>query len=125
MTQISKKRPKAATSTCCPDLAGLFEPRFFKALCEPNRIALLARLAQCCKPCSVTEMNECCPINISVVSRHLALLRDAGIIEAQKRGKEVYYSVRYSALSKTLRRLADAIDDCCGQNQTQTRETAS
>ena len=63
--------------------------------------------------CTVSEAAECCPVNISVVSRHLAMLRDAGILHAQKRGREVYYSVRYPELAATLRAIADAIEACC------------
>lgn len=89
------------------------EPRFFKALCDPNRIALLVRLSKCCGPCSVSELSACCPTDMSVVSRHLAILRDAGILDCQKRGKEVCYTVRYSELVSTLRSIADAIEVCC------------
>lgn len=98
---------------CCRDVSHLFEPRFFKALCDPNRLTLLARLAQCCEPHSVSEIASCCPVDISVVSRHLSILRDAGILQAEKRGKEVYYSVCYDKLVATLREIADAIEGCC------------
>lgn len=54
-----------------------------------------------------------CPVDISVVSRHLAMLRDAGIVEATRRGKEVHYRVRYTGLAETLRSIADAIEACC------------
>lgn len=89
------------------------KPGLFKALCDPNRIAILARLARLGRPCTVTKVAECCPVNISVVSRHLGLLRDAGVLEAEKRGKEVYYTVRYTQLAATLRAVADAIETCC------------
>lgn len=114
MTQMSNREPDPARSGgCCTGITELLEPRFFKALCDPSRIALLIRLAQCCKPCTVSEMAKCCPTDLSVVSRHLAMLRDAGILNAQKRGKEVFYSVRYAELVATLRAMADAIDLCC------------
>ncbi len=101
--------------TCCcpPDIAAVFQPQFFKALCEPSRIRLLVRLAQRREPSTVTEMAECCPTCVSVVSRHLAMLRDAGILDAQRRGKEVYYRVDYSKLVATLRSIADAVEACC------------
>ncbi len=101
-------------SACC-NLGDVLQPRFFKALGEPNRVALLATLAQCGRPCTVSEMAECCPINVSVVSRHLAMLRDAGILDAQRQGKEVYYSVRFPKLIETLRSIADALETCCGE----------
>lgn len=93
------------------------EPRFFKALCDPNRIALLARLAQCKEPCTVSEMSKCCPINISVVSRHLSQMKDAGLLEAQKKGKEVYYSVRFPEVVNTIRSIANAIEACCSSQK--------
>ena len=96
------------------EVDGLLEPRFFRALCDPNRIALLARLTKCCRPCGVSELATCCTTDFSVVSRHLATLRDAGILSCEKRGKEVFYSVRYDELVKTLRALADCFEACCG-----------
>ncbi len=104
------------TSKCCrrPVAFGrLIDPRFFKALSDPNRIALLVRLARCGRPCSVSELNACCPVDLSVVSRHLAVLRDAGLLEARREGKEVRYSVQYDDIVKTLRGIADAVEVCC------------
>ena len=116
MTQMSKQddasRP-SPTESCCAGLGELLEARFFKALGDSNRIALLARLASACHPCTVSEVSCCCPVDLSVVSRHLAQLREAGIVQCQRQGKEVHYSVRYDVLAQTFRQLADAIDACC------------
>jgi hypothetical protein len=50
-----------------------------------------------------------------VVSRHLALLRDAGVVEAERSGRSVNYRVRYEAVAELLRGLADAVERCsCG-----------
>lgn len=98
---------------CCGELSDSFSPGFFKALADPNRVALLVFLAQSGKEQTVSDMSCCCPIDISVVSRHLAVLRDAGILEAQKRGREVYYNVRVEKLTTLLRNLADALEACC------------
>ncbi len=95
-------------------LSGRFHVAMFKALGAPNRIELVCRLAACNRPATVSELTCCCPVDVSVVSRHLAQLRDAGIIEGERKGKEVYYSVRHSFVADQLRTLADAIDSCCG-----------
>jgi len=100
-------------NSCCRGLGDLLVPRFFKALGDSTRVAILARLAQGCGPSTVGSVAGCCPVDLSVVSRHLRVLRDAGIVVAEKRGKEVFYSVRYDELARTLRQLADAIDACC------------
>ena len=36
-------------------------------------------------------------------------------MEAEKRGREVLYTVRYDNVVQTLRQLADAIEACCTQ----------
>ena len=98
---------------CSEDLARWLSPSVFKALADPNRVALLARLAQCRGEQTVTDVSGCCSIDISVVSRHLGVLRDAGILEARKRGREVYYRVRTEELTSLLRNLADTLEACC------------
>ncbi len=73
----------------------------------------MARLATCCDSKTVSELSDCCPTDLSVVSRHLATLREAGIVESQKRGREVFYRLRYDQVASSLRRMADAIEECC------------
>jgi ArsR family transcriptional regulator, arsenate/arsenite/antimonite-responsive transcriptional repressor len=109
-TQMNKRR--AGTKGCCGGLAELLPPRLFKALSDPRRVALLARVAACAQGCTVTEAARCCAVDLSVVSRHLAQLRDAGVLEATRRGKEVVYAVRAAALAEELRALADALARC-------------
>jgi ArsR family transcriptional regulator len=114
MTQICKDSSTGRSGAeCCQDLVELLLPDFFKALSDPNRIALVARLAERGSHCTVSEIAACCPVDLSVVSRHLATLRQAGVVEAEKRGRQVYYSVRFSDLANALRRMADAIEACC------------
>ena len=102
---------------CRTKLRGLLNTRLFKALGDPTRVGLLAYLAERCAPLTVNEAAQCCPIDISVVSRHLAVLRDAGVLEAAKEGREVRYSIRYPESVKLLRDLADALDGCCPINR--------
>jgi len=51
---------------------------------------------------------------MSVVSRHLATLREAGVLASTRRGKEIFYEVRAPELVRTLRAIADAVEGCCG-----------
>ncbi|GAB4296647.1 MAG: hypothetical protein Kow0090_11750 [Myxococcota bacterium] len=85
--------------------------RFFKALSDPNRLTIFNRLAECDAPCNVSELAGCCLISFSVVARHLVALREAGILTAQKRGKEVFYSVNRKLVADFFRRIADSIED--------------
>jgi DNA-binding transcriptional ArsR family regulator len=98
----------------CDDLETQLDPALFKALADPNRITLVARLGGTGQPSTVTEAAGCCPVDLSVVSRHLAVLRDAGVVESEKRGREVRYWVPHRDLAARLRSLADAVEACCG-----------
>ena len=95
-------------------LTELLSPRFFKALADPTRVGILAWLARNRRAeCTVSEIAEATTVSISVVSRHLAMLKAAGILESDKRGKAVFYRVRSAHIVSLLRRLADAIESCC------------
>lgn len=102
-----------SAGACCAGLSPFLDPRLFKALSDRTRVELLARLASSCGPLAVGEVAAGMTVDLSVVSRHLARLRDAGIVAAERRGKEVIYSVRYPELARSLRNLADAIESCC------------
>ena len=67
----------------------------FKALADPNRIALVAWLAIQRRARTVSEIVEsgCCPVDFSVVSRHLRTLHVAGVVDAEKTGREVRYTL--------------------------------
>lgn len=115
MTQVSQQQPgtprQAARKRAPVDR--LLDTELFKALSDPTRARLLACLVKCGRPCSVTELSECCSVDFSVVARHLAALARAGAIEGDKRGRIVWYTARCSHLCERLRSLADAIADWC------------
>ncbi len=91
----------------------IVDAKFFKALGDPTRIRLLARLLEMGRAGTVGEVACCTDVDMSVVSRHLSTLREAGIVASERKGKEVHYSVRFPELVKKLRHLADSIESCC------------
>ena len=117
MAQINKQEPCCSSipelEACCSRAEALLEPEFFRALGDPSRIGVLMRLAELAGASTVSEISACCPQDLSVVSRHLKVLRRAGIVESERRGKEVRYRLLYHRLAGTLREMADAIDACC------------
>lgn len=106
------RTPREAARRTGP-LDACLRPELFRALADPTRAALLACLAKCARPCSVSEVAACCAVDFSVVSRHLALLAHAGVLEVRKTGRVVHYAVRFRELSGALRALAGALDSCC------------
>lgn len=63
-----------------------------KALAHPTRLFLVDRLAEG-ERC-VCELTEMVGSDASTVSKHLSLLKHAGIVADQKRGNQVFYSLR-------------------------------
>jgi DNA-binding transcriptional ArsR family regulator len=115
MVQVRKRHPAGpaqAANTEKP-IDGLLDAGVFKALSDPTRLRLLACLAKCGRPCSVGELAQCCSVDLSVVSRHLAALADAGLLESSKSGRTVSYRVRFGAVADMFRSLGDALADCC------------
>ena len=86
----------------------------FKALGDPNRLAILRWMLGREDATTVTEIAEqALALDLSVVSRHLGTLRDAALIRAERRGRQVFYRVDGAAVAKTLHSLAESIEVCC------------
>jgi ArsR family transcriptional regulator len=65
----------------------------FKALGERNRLRVFLALMETEELC-VCEVGEFLGLAPATVSRHMSILRRAKLIDSQKRGKWLYYSVR-------------------------------
>ncbi|WP_407652515.1 ArsR/SmtB family transcription factor [Aporhodopirellula aestuarii] len=105
----SSMKPLEA-SQCCGPIDELLDADLFKALGEPTRLKLLSCLAKCGRPCSVTELAECCAVDFSVVSRHLNVLEKVGVLTATKEGRTVFYAVKYRHLSNAFHAIASEIE---------------
>ena len=65
----------------------------FKAMGHPTRLFIIEQLAR--KEKSVLDLTEMVGSQISTVSRHLSVLKNAGIVRDNRRGYQVYYSLRF------------------------------
>ena len=81
-----------------------------KALGEYNRLSLVYQLCECEKPQNAMCLCECCSVDASVVSRHLKVLAQEGVVRMEKKGRERIYSLNRSEIAGQLRELADRID---------------
>lgn len=96
-------------------MSAALRPALFKALCDPVRVSIVARLATRQDPVAVSDLVACCGIDFSGVSRHLKLLRQAGVVSATREGRSVRYSLNSDALCQVLRASADALEQCSEQ----------
>lgn len=103
---------RAAADEARRALDGVLASGLFKALADPTRVAVLGALLDG-DEATVGEVARCCPVDLSVVSRHLGVLRDAGVVGSEKRGREVRYQLDVATLVDALRRLADSLERCC------------
>ena len=72
------------------------------------RAALLVLLAGSGKALTLTELAARMPLDVSVVSRHLKVLRELGAVRAERRGHKVHHSLDCADLVVRLRNLVDA-----------------
>lgn len=71
-----------------------FEARaaVLKALAHPTRLFMVEELAR--KTHCVCELTDMVGLDVSTVSKHLSLLKNAGLVQDEKKGKQVYYRLR-------------------------------
>ncbi len=80
------------------DRLALYEARarIIKAMAHPSRLIIIDELAK--EERCVCELTEIIGADTSTVSKHLSVLRNAGIVLDEKRGNQVYYRLRVSCI---------------------------
>lgn len=91
-----------------------------KALSDPTRLRILellkAKGRSCCELIARDEKGLCaCDVEAAVglskaaVSHHMALLRRAGLVNAEKRGRWIYYSRNEAAIAGIAETISKAV----------------
>jgi len=72
----------------------------FKALGHPTRLQIVEKLAggELCV-CHILEMFH---IGMPTLSRHLSVLKNAGIVSDERRGKNIFYTLKCPCLLDTI-----------------------
>jgi ArsR family transcriptional regulator, arsenate/arsenite/antimonite-responsive transcriptional repressor len=108
----SEKGTKAEETRCClpvpPGCERRFEgiaeaARLFRVLGDETRLAILKQLRDRGEVCAC-DFLACCDLAQPTISHHLKVLRDAGLVNAIKRGLWVHYTLNKEKL-ETLRSL--------------------
>lgn len=74
----------------------------YKAFANENRVKLIMCLV---KPKCVTDLLSLCTLSQSALSQHLKVLKDAGIAECSREGKQQIYVVK----NKKIIKIAEAL----------------
>jgi ArsR family transcriptional regulator, arsenate/arsenite/antimonite-responsive transcriptional repressor len=104
--------PVGPAALSAEEIGGL--TRDLELLSHPIRLQLLACLSAGEGPVCVCDLEAVVPVKQPTVSHHLRLLREAGLVESEKRGLWVYYHVRRGALSSMRRRVSAGLGRLAG-----------
>lgn len=78
----------------------------FAALGDPTRAWIVGRLAREGR-LTITDLSRTAPISRQAVTRHISVLSDAGIVVAERRGRELLLAVKPEALAPVRHWLDD------------------
>ena len=77
-----------------------------RALADPRRYDILERLGRAGSQCACADMRDCIPVSAATLSHHMKELENAGLIDSERDGKFVNYTLRRDVLAAYLNRLA-------------------
>lgn len=78
---------------------------WYGVLADPTRLRLLSLISAAGEACAACDLVEPLGVSQPTVSHHLKVLRQAGLVDSQKRGRWVYYRPvpdRLGILSRAL-----------------------
>lgn len=80
--------------------------KMFKALGDPVRLRLLSLITSADGEVCVCDLNTAFDLSQPTISHHLKVLREAGLVDCQRRGTWVYYWPR----PENLKQLSTLLD---------------
>ena len=80
---------------------------FLRALSHPVRLQIIEHLKD--REASVGKLGQALGVEQSSLSRHLAILRDLGVLEARQEKTSVYYNLHDHDIFKVLRPIAELL----------------
>jgi ArsR family transcriptional regulator len=83
----------------------------FKALSDPTRLRLLRLLGTRKGPLCVNALAGMLGVTQSAVSQHLRVLRQAGLVQGERRGCFVHYTLAPAMLQKYRYRILKALGE--------------
>ncbi len=92
--------------------------RIIKALGHPSRLAMLHALAD--GEMCVCDLRELVRAHMSTVSKHLHVLKKAGLVDHRKQGLCVYYRLRVPCILDFMKCVEAVLDEnrkgvCCNR----------
>ena len=90
-----------------------------KAMAHPTRLFIVEELSRA-ERC-VCELTEMVGADVSTVSKHLSVLKQAGIVQDEKRGQQVWYMLRVPCILNFF----GCVEDVLKANVVQARQAVA
>ena len=81
------------------------QAKVHKALAHPTRVFIVEELSR--RERCVCELTDLIGVEMPTVSRHLSVLKSAGLLEDEKRGAQVFYRLKTPCVMNFFRCVAD------------------
>lgn len=81
--------------------------KIIKAMAHPSRLLIIEELNK--KEHCVGELTEMIGADASTVSKHLSILKNAGLVSDDKRGNSIFYSLRVPCIMQFMSCVEDVI----------------
>lgn len=103
-----KKELTVIQTNCCPPAPQISLERslaesgaaLLASIADPTRLSIVNMLAGSNEAVCVCDITDSFTLGQPTISHHLRILREAGLIVGDKRGKWVYYSIVQSKLNE-------------------------
>ncbi len=92
--------------------------RLLDGIRDQARLEIILLLGKS-KTLNVTEIAGHFRISRPAISHHLKVLKDAGIVQSEKVGQEIYYHLDSDRIVLGLRQIADMIESCCSDQKSE------
>jgi DNA-binding transcriptional ArsR family regulator len=86
----------------------LTRARIVKAMAHPTRLFIVEELSRSGEQC-VQTLTAMIGADISTVSKHLSVLKRAGLVQDEKRGVQVFYCLGVKCLRPFLKFIGDVL----------------
>lgn len=80
-----------------------------KALSDPTRLTILASLWKAAAPICICDFTAGLDLSQPTISHHMAKLKEAGLVESEKRGIWIYYRLRDKMPTETRKLLSGLV----------------
>ncbi len=88
--------------------------KIIKAMAHPSRLFIIEELNK--KERCVNELTDMIGADASTVSKHLSVLKNAGLVTDEKRGNSIFYSLRVPCIMQFMGCLEDVLSSNAKQH---------